>query len=981
MLSEELREKVDNAFRDKKSPLLGNTLDFTKDDISKICDEAIRIFVNRKSHNKFYPSDCKVFILAFVFLTREWGSEKDDETSWFDYITGRLKVNQKEVLRGFFYDRFNDLKNYFLTLNSTHKYYSTICCHALAPKSSILALIDICWDIYVQYLDKNYSSENKELLDQLVEAFKKRFTKSDENKDVNIGSQSYQIRIGIRDLTFEHPEVMASLLDEILSQIDSFFHDEKVSDEIKKDYLTSLVIEWSDKKRDEFARLRKASSSRRDVLPAAKDCSSIKPRYVYDSDSKSVYLVIPKFNVDESDPEPEITISNKGIVVRTDSLPIYGIALIRGTREKKYRLEELTGECDVQPLNVSIFIGGQERFNSRESLYRDFILFDTNGKEVTDSSVAPSEYLLYSRKLDGMTLPEDIYSVPDVQDLFGLNAKSGEQIRRDDHIVIFEDHGKHGSGVHFLYTSKDGIHFESGSNECRVIEGPFKVAVDSDTDIKNLAVKIEKISSTSVEKSSSQVIWLSEIPDKEVFSDGRQIFDLTSYIDSETPVDVRIFNDINDFVIRNDEHDLLRFLVIRFERVEIAFDRDLYYSASDRCSDASCGTIKIQADTHSWGDHFNIDQSEFKIAALGGQLRYDPPILKWRFDEEETHRRAEKFYVDSISNFTSLDVQVPVGIRKPWKVTTNLGEIPTFPRKPTYRLHEFLESQAVHDSDEVSIFLNFDGENYELLRAFMKPKFIDKDFINIDSDKRFIDVNFASFIGPGDPHLNLKIESADSNFSESFDLSRAEHHFDLKDLPDDHYRISISYSTTAAFNPVLEEMYSQDVCFGDAKALRFKGQSMYLKSVYARDNDSIVGTVGERHLTSIQYRVTEIEFLKSSDDGSDIYKGILESRDSPDSPWKPMDKLGNKAINPVRIVPDDTDTEKTTTKKCEIGYGLDLSDKDDYDDFDEFMCLKRDDGSFELAAPDKVDKSDAGKYVPIYTRSPFIYELKSSKED
>jgi len=93
---------------------------------------------------------------------------------------------------------------------SKRLYYSTVLCHALAPKSSFFALLDALWHIHSRRVDDTYSEEDYA---DIADAFKAFFSRSnDENAGISVGSLSYAIRTGLRYCALQDRKLFIDIL-------------------------------------------------------------------------------------------------------------------------------------------------------------------------------------------------------------------------------------------------------------------------------------------------------------------------------------------------------------------------------------------------------------------------------------------------------------------------------------------------------------------------------------------------------------------------------------------------------------------------------------------------------------------------------------------------------------------------------------------------------------------------------------------------
>ena len=223
-MEDELKSKISTAM---SNTFVGNFI-FSQDELTVLYDDIgykLRSLATKRG-NVLSQVDYDELFVVLVNLAKEWDS---DENAFFEYIYKKLLGTSMST--GKIYNQIilaiNNLarRNKIFLLNSfIKKYYATICSHAFAPKSSTESFFDMCWEIYCNDLDQQYE-ENDPTFELIANALNNRFVgMAEENDNLQIGSQVYSFRAGIKGLAIDQKPLMVKLIETVIKTIDAIFN-------------------------------------------------------------------------------------------------------------------------------------------------------------------------------------------------------------------------------------------------------------------------------------------------------------------------------------------------------------------------------------------------------------------------------------------------------------------------------------------------------------------------------------------------------------------------------------------------------------------------------------------------------------------------------------------------------------------------------------------------------------------------------------
>ena len=479
-MNQELKIKVNEAI---KCSFVGSYI-FTNEELSCLYDEVGGIIKSvayewGETISTLYYNE--IFV-ALVNLAKEWAPEED---SFFEYVYRRLLGSNEGNAKT--YNQIVDVIQHlyktnqiFLFKTFKKKYYTTLCSHAFAPISSTNAFLDICWEIYCEDLNQQYI-KNDSTFESIAESLRNKFSviKNDDD-DFQIGSKSYSLRAGIIGLALDEKERLIQLLDVAISTIHSLFNNEIITYD---DYFKTIVKNWWTSKELEFGISKTKRLSNREII--VRDYSQIKPKYIMTE--KSVKLIIPPFRLNGNfDFEPYLEIKLDGKIIKYEPLSLKGSGILMATRVQEIDITEFPS------LNIEITITHCDKtiYNSKNSLIREFILFNASGKEITSTECIPNCYFLYINKFNNLLqYPNDLERI-NIPNTFSINASDGDIIQTRGKEVFFLNE-KSNKEVSFCANKLGNVNYRINNEDYCVIDGELYVEILNNELAKNYGVKYE----------------------------------------------------------------------------------------------------------------------------------------------------------------------------------------------------------------------------------------------------------------------------------------------------------------------------------------------------------------------------------------------------------------------------------------------------------------------------------------------------------
>jgi hypothetical protein len=335
---------------------------------------------------------CDVVLLETVLLLRYWALNEretdtdEDERAFWEYLFGQYGLDYDvDFPRSHAYKLFQTVvrkslyRHQRLFVRSGKKYYTTLLTHALAPVAKFRALFDQVYALYARTLKFQYY-ERDPVFASFVEAMQKRFAGRCIIEADDVYVKSVQSSSAIRALFQYCPNYMCALVENIVRSIDTLFARGELHEET---YLDALILDWFAARGRES---HKADRKRRMDLAGERPVHVTNARLTYSYRNGEVVLDTPAIRLID---KPYVI--PKALIYRYSGdttpfcaeLPHYGDFYTTTVSMPIPINRLLLTDTKRIELRAVILAGEQVVYDSGMRLYRDAIIFDDSGREIT----------------------------------------------------------------------------------------------------------------------------------------------------------------------------------------------------------------------------------------------------------------------------------------------------------------------------------------------------------------------------------------------------------------------------------------------------------------------------------------------------------------------------------------------------------------------------------------------------------------------
>ena len=888
-MQDDLANKISQAINEL---FVGNVI-FTPEELEELYSKAssiLRYSLNNRGVNISYY-DYNLIFVAIVNIAKEWNSNEEEALYRFVYkkLLGTNVFSEQKAYKQItsVVDFLGRQKKVFILSCYIKKYYATICSHAFAPRKSMESFFDMCWEIYLKDLDQQYSKNDPVYL-LIADSLATKFNSGVLNEDnFQIGSNIYSIMAGVKGLAIDQKDNMVKLLDFTIRAINSLFNKEPLKND---KYLNQLINSWW-KEKERTLGLFKPKQRINSSESVVSDYSKIRAKYVLDDGVAKI--IIPSFCLkDNFDYDPYIEIYVDGKLSKNERLDTKGSGIIMMTYQKEYELSSLNS------LKILIKITHCDKviYDSKTSLFRDFIIFNDR-KEIISNECIPGLYYLYIPEFNILLqYPDDIHRVQQLL-TYSFTAKENECLQSKNKTVFFLNE-KLDRSLYFFANQIGNAKYLLDDEEYKIIDGELYVDIDENLNDKEYGVRYEDISYKLIDFDYQ-------------FFENRKRYCVTTLLRTGKTQRISIFK------YGEDNKPVCNINLIKFNNIRINYDKPFYYGNNE------IGNVQFLTENYNVTRWFNISEEEISIPIEMGEVIVRPPVFRWKLDDYEWHNGPiEKgIWFKKLNNSTIATLSVPKDIGC-FLDFTKSSPIEKFNDKMQFKVGQTL--YAIKDRvsmDSIILFSKLTTEEtLELTEIYLKEKFIG-DPIFLSTRKELI-WQPEYFIGDEDASFKLEIlKNGKTVFQKNIDLHNDK--IDVSSLEDDYYDMQIVL-LSKGFLSNNKILYKKEIMLGDEKELKFKNKVMVLNKIMPIDSANPI-KIKPVYVSSIKYLGTKDNF--------DYYSGkmYLKSKNNQVSYLNSMrDEFNHfEYINPIRI-------ELKTNSTCYIGYGLDINDED-FEFTDEFV--------------------------------------------
>lgn len=402
-----------------------------------------------------------VLVLETIELLKTWSSDVLSEemgSTFWSYIFQQYGFNSgnSDAAGDRLYAHFRKaiketLAHYkrFFAPRGTHRYYTSLLLHALAPRQSIEALFSILFDFYVKNLDFQYVDEDISYK-VFTKGMRARWdTKYEKNEDLHLRSDA--VFSGLQALFKERPGYMAVLCDSIVKRMDAILRGAG-SDMLdpKVDYWDYLLEEWYRKKSSTERIQVQGEKRQKQTEYVATSAERIFVQYAINKER--VGLTLPRIRLSKvGDRRPIIRLYQNTELIFEDDLSVTGDDLCLTTKSRFIALEDTSYNFSADPnLTAEIEYLGEKLYQSGKKLQRQYIMFDSAGNDRMPKSGSAYLFTSDEREIE-FAGDSGIYQCSHRGQLFSINlgevssvAIAGVEIIADE---VTASHFRHHSSV------------------------------------------------------------------------------------------------------------------------------------------------------------------------------------------------------------------------------------------------------------------------------------------------------------------------------------------------------------------------------------------------------------------------------------------------------------------------------------------------------------------------------------------------------
>lgn len=883
----ELLPKISEAM---KETFVGNYV-FSDEELARVYDFTgclLRNYDGGWGNTISQGYDQLVFV-AMVNAVKTWRS--DEDTFWYCIYKkligsyGSQKINT--YLTGVI-DRLGRHGKIMYLSGCTKRYYATILAHAFAPLNSTESFLELCWNLYSEDMNFTYT-KNDDTFALVAEELKRTFSneKSLED-DLKLGSGVYSLRAGIKRMAIDAPEEMIRYIENTITLLDRVFGGEILDNDR---YYNTLVRDWWTEKEKSFG---VAKPKRKAYERAITDYSTIRPKYSYNG--KQAILTIPSIRLKNNFYDmPLLNIYRKGELVDQQEMRTFGSGLTMATKEMYLYADNLVFEDGVIDCTLEIVHCGDVIYNSKTSLFREYILFRDH-REILQEECLPGNYILFAPKLEEFSAhPESIKKVSGEPNLYILQAQEGELLQNSNRTVFFVVE-KQKRSIRISADRKNNAKFIHDGEEYIVIDGELRVVVKSEIDISKYGVRYE-----------STDFRLGAFTCAE--SEGYKTFFITELLNVCEPQKINIFSYADNKIEAS-------YNVVKFNSISITYDKKLYFD------EENLGTVRFHTEKYDKSVSFDINQGEIVIPFDDGDIVLSPPVLRWKFgDGDFSMQYGEDLWYKNYSNSAELVIDLPteMGYQVFLNNNTVLSESASF---NSFKLGETVWSMLQDSRNEIIVFVKVEDIGVvPILTVCLKEKLKFSPFV-ISGKEMLWDVS-KSFVGDSTPKFRL-------SFCENYTVK---HSFDINEIIDENYKsryFSLAELEIGIYDVTVDLMkrvgyiekpirlFEQQVMLGDINKIRFKGKCLRFEKVMLTGKSSYE-EIKPFHVDHLWY-IGEF-------DGCHYYTGsaYIINRDGRKTYLNTMANSEGTYddINPIRL-------ELKSENSCFIVAGVNPDDMDDF---------------------------------------------------
>jgi len=875
----ELRDKIQKAM---EADFIGD-LQFDEFELEQMKNDC-KSFYRRaqQSWSKFYRlEDIDELIVLIVNIAKTWDDEK--ESRFWVKLFGEI-FDDASISPTKFYNEFESSlkrhdKTLFLSKENKRMFREVFLLHAFAPDKSRDSFVRLLWNWYADPDVVGFDFQpNDPLYGEIANFLDNKFSgEANMDEDSSFEGKTYAIKSSFKYLFTQSKEQGIKLLNALFAFFDGiYFNGQYDSDSFYSERCYEIINRILDESNEKIKRRKRIATEH-----IISDYSKIYAAYEVD-DNGNAAIFIPEIRaIDESSDEYAIEILNDDNVIFQTQGYIVGSDLKRKIKRISIPFALFGRQAqNTFHFRVKMYIlqdGYLKRsiYDSKEALYREFILFRTS-REIRLQNCKPNTYYIVHPS-DVQIEKQTTCSVHNINQFTStIIAEENDYITgltqqvffnqqpKDSHIII---DGRNIESILFVRDDIDYPFYKTVKSLRVILDQSLKserviVRVDNDNrfyPLSNCATKdgstyIIDLRKINAEGTGSHTIYISDS------SKQKLLHRIVYYVDNSLS-----FNATgNGYVF---DRDTINFAI---QTNDGGINRALY-----TCNPQS----GLESLSYPYDD---------------GQIVFALPYIKWRIDD------SDEWYYGSYGRdlwreddiiHSNCVIEIENCSRRDITLLINDEKVPVS-SSGKYLLGDALIERAKNKSNDV--ILRIGKSETRLFTVYNKPFLSD---IDIDLDNKRIDLS-PYYIGDTLTQFSIVLENEDNRYEITSGVSST---FDA-DIVDGEYTVSVYI---ADFFGELETVpiFEEDCVIGNPDKFYFSHSRIILNSFKKPEG-------GKIRLTNVF--IADIRYLREEAIGA-VYSGFLicnKKRFSVEVYKKGNSSLKFYIVDGDRLLPANFNTEK-----------------------------------------------------------------------
>ncbi len=796
MINEILNEKIKAALDQE----FISTINFTDDEIDEMklsLMEAVENF-DERANKYFYQNEIKELIILIVHYAKNWG-DNEEGRFWVKIFANIFETYTFNANNNRFYDEIEKVfissnKILFRSQSGKRMVRETLLFHALAPKSSVQSFIKLLFNCCIEdaYIDKSYMLDS-DVYEKLAMGLNKKFSKSNADEmdeDIAFDGATYAIRAGIKYACVQSKQLITYMIANIMRGFSTILCDNQdLEDNVLNSYIKETInqVFTQDSLKSKHVKINRE--------PIVSDFSKIYTYYEI-IDNKP-YLSLPEIRIfDEDMQDVEIMLYNNQNLVDARRTEIVGNGFKRKIKKMSFNLLNYKqGFYDTINLSVIIKVDGLVIYDSKESAFRKFIIFN-NSKEIKNDTRPGTFYIVYpnNAKIEEITNA----SIQGLGNNFACITANENQYVNYKGKIIFFNSIKQNSHIVIKGNEIEFATFSTNDNEYKVYNNIESISLLCDHQPKFVFCKINNNLPLTVENEHISII------------NNQFIVDL-SKIKLEHKNQITFFDE-KAKIIKN-------FNFAIFNNLRINYNRDYYFLDQT-------GNVNFTINGEVVNFEF-IDGSvdETIIQYEDGYLIIKNPNIKYRLDDKDwiNSPHLKPIWYKSLHSGTLLKIHNNSNCKL--SIFNNQKEIQSF-KKNEYLIGNLLTNG---DKNDCNLVLKCEEDIYNIFKIckvetiYKDPEFSYIDgYILHDIPLKFI----------GDENSSILIILHNDLRKYEFKIEVKEEMIHAPNIVEDYYDIEVYL--------IIENLYGdekklltklEDIPIGNVMKLEFENSRINLQSV------------------------------------------------------------------------------------------------------------------------------------------------------